>query len=242
LLLMFVGGWVLALFEGTRRSGLWLGGTATLLLVIVALFPVGQLLLRPLENRFPEPELPAHVDGIIVLGGGQDGEVTASRDRVALNDSGERLIEAVALFRRYPDARRVFTGGNGPPGETESDVARRAFAAMGIDPASVTYEARSASTWDNAVLSRELVRPGSGETWLLVTSAWHMPRAVGCFRMAGWRLLAYPVDYRTSTVLRGPLASGLEGNLRDLDIAAHEYLGLLAYRLEGRIASLFPSP
>lgn len=242
LLLLFVAGWVLALFEGTRRLGLWCGGLATVTLVVIALLPVGAMLLRTLENRFPDPGPLAHVDGIIVLGGGQNAGVTVDRGRIALNDSSERLIEGAALIRRFPDARAVFTGGNGPPGLTEADMARRVLVLMGIDDSRVLFEDRSANTFDNAVFTRTLVDPQPGEVWVLVTSAFHMPRSVGTFRAAGWDVVPFPVDFRQKSQDSAVLAPGLLGNLRDLTTALHEVVGLVAYRLMGRTDALFPGP
>lgn len=242
LLLLFVAGWVLAMFEGTRRLGLWLGGIATITLVLIAVLPVSAMLLRTLENRFPSPEPLAQVDGIIVLGGGQNARVTVDRGHVALNDSAERLIEAAALMRRFPQAQVVFTGGNGPPGLTEADMARRVLGEMGVDVERVIFEDRSRNTFENAVLTRALVEAAPGETWLLVTSAFHMPRAVAAFRAAGWTIVPYPVDYRQKSVASNVLAPGLLGNLKDLTTALHEYVGLVAYRLMGRTDTLFPQP
>lgn len=242
LLFLFVAGWVMALFEGTRRPGLWLGGSATLLLVVISLLPLGALLLRPLENRFPDPEPLTRVDGIVVLGGGQNARVMNDRQRIALNDAGERLIEAGALIRRFPGARVIFTGGNGPQGMTEADVARRVFAAMGLDTGAIAFESQARNTVENARLALAIADPRPGEVWLLVTSAYHMPRSVGTFRAAGWNVLPYPVDYRLSREGSGLLSPGLDGNLRDLSTAMHEYVGLLAYRAMGRTEDLFPAP
>ena len=85
--------------------------------------------------------------------------------------------------------------------------------------------------------------PKPGERWLLVTSAWHMPRSMGSFRAAGFPVTAYPVDYRTrggEDARRGFLHTS-EG-LRRLDLMVKEWLGLLAYRLSGRTDALFPAP
>lgn len=242
LVLGLTAGWVLAVVPATRRLGLWMSGVLVLVLVAIAVLPVGDWLLRPLENRFPRPTALSRVDGIIVLGGGQEAQVSRDRDRIALNDAGERLIEAGALARRFPDATLVFTGGNGPPGLTEADVSRKVFAAMGIDPDAAIYESRSRNTWDNAVFLRGVVEPRPGETWLLVTSASHMPRAVGVFRAAGWEVLPYPVDYHTTPVWGGISVPDFEAGLRGLTVALHEYFGLVGYRLMGRTQELFPAP
>ncbi len=242
LLLALVGGWVMAACPGTRRLGLWLAGVTTAILVVLALLPVGDWLMRPLENRFPDPGPLARVDGIIVLGGGQDPYVSVDRDRIAVNDAGERMIEAAALSRAFPEAQIVFSGGNGPPGLTEADVAARAFAAMGLDPQRVIYENEARNTYESAIYLHRFITPEPGETWLLVTSAFHMPRSVAVFRAAGWDIVPYATDYRVTREGRGLFRTGLDGNLRTLNTALHEYVGLAAYRLMGRTQELFPAP
>ncbi|HWP35303.1 MAG TPA: YdcF family protein [Thermodesulfobacteriota bacterium] len=214
---------------------------------LTALLPVGALLLAPLENRFPPAPLPARVDGIIVLGGSVDQLVAAARGRTALNDSAERLTSFVALARRYPTARLVVSGGSGRlvrPQVKEGVAVRLLFEELGVDQTRILFEERSRTTYENVRYARELVKPRPGETWVLVTSAAHMPRAVGCFRRAGWPVVPYPVDYRTG----GPVSSvsialtPFGDRLDALRYALHEWAGLVAYRLTGRTDRLFPGP
>ncbi len=209
--------------------------------------PLPNLLTLPLENRFPRAVLDAApVTGILILGGGEDASMASARHVHALNEAAERITEAVALAIHLPSARVVFSGGSGalfPEGKTEGEAVREMLVAMGIDQRRLTIEDRSRSTWENAVLTRALIAPTPGERWLLVTSAWHMPRAVGVFRAAGFPVEAWPVDYRTRgwpyalALSHGPL----EG-LRRLDLVAREYQGLLTYWLMGRSRELFPAP
>jgi uncharacterized SAM-binding protein YcdF (DUF218 family) len=140
----------------------------------------------------------------------------------------------------------VFSGGGGTLLEDEAAEAgavRRFAGALGIDPDRILVEDRSRTTEENAAFSKALVEPKPGERWLLVTSAWHMPRAVGCFRQAGFGVTAYPVDFRTrgASDARRPFAFVSDG-LRRVDVAAREWAGLLAYRLAGRVPELFPGP
>jgi uncharacterized SAM-binding protein YcdF (DUF218 family) len=218
---------------------------AVLALVSAGLTPLGHVLLLPLEERFPawrdEGRAPV---GIIVLGGSFDTAVSVARGRPALNESAERLTEAAGLARRFPTARLVFTGGDGRllgAEGNESDDAALVFAQMGIDPARITYELRSRNTWENAVLTKALAQPRAGELWLLVTSAWHMPRAIGAFRAAGFDVVATPVDHRTrgAADLFRPFPSVSDG-LRRTDLAVREWIGLFMYRMSGRSTALFP--
>lgn len=218
---------------------------ALLTYAAIAVTPLGMIALRPLEDRFPPPDPLAAVTGIVVLGGAVETDLSEAHGRAALNWSAERMTEAVALARRYPDARVVFTGGSGallPGAMSEADAARLLFDALGIDPARVTYEDRSRNTVENAVFTRDLVHPAPSETWLLVTSAMHMPRSVGIFRRIGWPVVAWPVGYKTLHGWRSWRGGVFPDRLEMLDAAMHEYAGLLAYRALGRTDALFPAP
>ncbi len=214
-------------------------------LVTACVLPVGQILLLPLENRFPQPELPEHVDGIVALGGGVMTDISKARGEIAFSDTAERFTTLVALARRYPDARVVFTGGNGnlwgDPNTSEADIMRRFLKNEGIDPARVILEDRSRNTWENVVLCQPLVAPKRGETWLLITSAVHMPRAMGIFRKRMWAVTPYPVDYKTTGGISVADIDFLE-RMSELDAALKEWIGLVAYYAMDRTSSLFPGP
>lgn len=214
-------------------------------LVAVSLLPVGLWLLRPLEERFSRPAaLPDEVAGIIVLGGALDPPVAEARGVLATNQRAERPIEGAALAERYPDATLVFSGGDGTLLQRggEGAVNRHFVELWGLDEERVVYEERSRNTWENALLTRELVAPEPGQVWLLVTSAAHMPRAMGIFRRLDWAVAPFPVDYETAGGAEWPERIAVAERLLELDMAAREWLGLLAYRLMGRTDALFPAP
>ena len=231
---------VLALL-GWRRLLL---GTLGLVLVATAL-PVGHWLAQPLEERIPRPAaLPDEIAGIVVLGGAQVSNVAARRGVLATNQAAERLIEGAAIALRHPEARLVFSGGSGrvlPRGALERDVDERFVAMLQLDERRVVYEDSSRNTWENALFSKELVEPEPGETWVLVTSATHMPRSLGIFRRLDWPVVAWPVDYRT-TGDDLELQVGVGQRLDEIDHAMREWAGLVAYRLMGRTDALFPAP
>jgi uncharacterized SAM-binding protein YcdF (DUF218 family) len=243
LILGCVGLW--AVWRG-RRWGRWPLLAALGFYLVVLATPVSQWMLIPLEERFARPAAtPARVDGVVVLGGAVDQTITEARGIPALNGAAERMTEPVALARRYPEARLVFTGGQGSlvHGEqTEADVARALWIAMGVPPGRLTFEEASRNTHQNAVLTRRLVEPRPGETWLLVTSASHMPRAVGVFRHAGWNVVPWPVNYRTGRSLAAWYDAPFPDRLGQFEIALKEWLGLIAYRLMDRTDALFPTP
>ncbi len=227
--------------------GLLWGAIAALLLC--GLTPLGDILIRPLEQRFPRTELAPGgppVTGIIVLGGAEDSRAMGSPQLAPLNEAAERYTEAAVLARRLPEARLVFTGGSGallhtlPP---EAEAAGRLFEALGVAKDRIVLEDQSKDTFQNAVLTARLVQPKPGERWLLVTSAWHMPRAMGCFRRAGFDVQPWPVDYRAPrrlSFLR--FNDSVPEGLKRVDFVTREYAGLMAYFLAGRTTALFPRP
>jgi uncharacterized SAM-binding protein YcdF (DUF218 family) len=231
-------------WQRTARALMW-GGLAALL--IGGLSPLGDLLIRPLEGRFPRAEIDgAAIAGIVVLGGAEDSRADDGVQIASLNEAAERYTEAVALARRLPQARVVFTGGSGmliATGPQEADVAGRLFEALGVARERLALESKSRDTYENATLTARLVDPKPGERWLLVTSAWHMPRAMGAFRQAGFKVEPWPVDYRAARgfgALR--LQSSVPEGLRRIDFVVREYVGLVMYYATGRTGVLWPGP
>ncbi|MGE5515791.1 MAG: YdcF family protein [Bacteroidota bacterium] len=216
------------------------GSVVVLLLLAVA--PWGDWLLAPLENRVPQPAAaPARVDGIVVLGGAIDPVLSAARGQPALNGAGERLVAMVQLARRYPSARLVYSGGSGNIARQdlkEAPQARALLESLGVDCSQAIFEEQSRNTWENAMFSRALAQPQPGQTWLLVTSAAHMPRALGTFRAAGWSVVPYPVDYVTTGSPRW--GSGFTEGLLAVEQGLHEWAGLAYYRLRGWSDSWYP--
>ncbi len=215
-------------------------------LVIGGMTPLGVWLIAPLEERFIAPAELGQVDGIVVLGGAERSALTAAHGQPHVNHMSGRLITFLHLARAYPEARLVHSGRGwdvaGPSGGlNQSLVAERLLLDAGIDPSRIRFERRSLNTCENARMSFELVRPTPGERWLLVTSAFHMPRAMGCFQTVGWSVIPYPTDYKQRREF-GPLTTVLPDNLSRLDLAAHEWGGLVYYRLRGYTESLFPGP
>ena len=243
-LLSLAGFGVLLLWLGRLRSGRALVTIVVLCFALMAVLPVEQWAIRPLEEQFPAPAELAKVDGIIVLGGALDAALSADRGQPALNDAADRMTQAVMLTRKFPAAKLVFTGGPSPydpAGPREADAAKLLFTALGVDPARMQFETESRTSWENAEFTHAVVHPAEGEIWLLVTSAMHMPRAIGTFRAVGMDLTAYPVGYKSYHGEIKRMNRFVE-RLQLLDEAAHEWAGLAYYRLRGRSSALFPAP
>jgi uncharacterized SAM-binding protein YcdF (DUF218 family) len=229
------------------RAGRRLAVTALILLAIAGLSPLGNAIILLLEERFPPWDASRGAPtGIISLGGAIDTVVSPARGEVALNEAAERLTVMAELVRRYPEAHIVFSGGSGRliyDGATEAELAVRLFESFGIARQRIILESKSRDTDENARFTKELLLPKPGERWLIVTSAHHMPRAIGVFRAAGFPVEAYPVDYRTRGAidLLRPFSNVGDG-LRRTDTAAREWVGLVVYWATGRSAELFPGP
>lgn len=236
ILLSCVVGLLCALVRRTARLGRALLMVSAALLVFAAL-PMSDWPIEILEDRFPEPtRLPDHVDGIIVLGGAINLGVSAEHDAPTLKAGADRITTFLALARYFPGAKLVYTGGYG-----EADVARDLFGGLGLDLDRVTFERKSRTTWENALFSKRLVQPAEGETWLLVTSAIDIPRAVACFRAVGWHITPWPAGYLIQHD-RDAYLPNLPQGLANLDWATHEWLGLVYYRLRGWTDTWFPAP
>ena len=219
---------------------------SVILIVAIGVLPVGNALILPLEERFPPwHPMQGTPAGIIVIGGVINPERSEARGQFSLDEAAERVTVAVELARQYPTARIVFAGGiaNQFSGPTEAEFAGRFFESLGVPRNRITLETQSRNTAENAVFTKRLIAPKPGERWLLVTSALHMPRAIGAFRQAGFPVEAYPVDYQTDgwKDLR-KISGSLLGDVNKTDAAIHEWLGLLVYWATGRIPVLFPGP
>ena len=237
-LLLLIGAFMgLSHDEARQRRGRRLCFFLAVVLLLVALFPVGRWALSPLEDRFP-PERVERVDGIILLAGDENAEITEARHQPTVETAARRYIAFATLAREYPQARLVFAGGTGelsPAGTVSvASIAKRLLTGLGVPQERMLYEDKSRNTYENAVFAADLVKPKREQNWLLVTSAYHMPRALGCFRKEGWHVFPAPTDYRAPGFLQTDVSFRLLDHLNGLEIATHEYVGLVAYWLMGR--------
>jgi uncharacterized SAM-binding protein YcdF (DUF218 family) len=247
--LLMAGAFIGALFvKRFPRAGRGLMLLCAGALILIAAAPIGASMLRPLEERFPSPptDLPPPY-GIIILGGAIDNEMSIARNQVTFLEGGaSRLTESVVLARRYPYARIVYTGGSCslPTNcSTEATDARTLLAALGVDSERIELESRSRNMAENASFTAALVKPQPDQNWLLVTSAYHMPRAMGLFERVGFKVQAYPVDYQSAGRAGDwRLGNVPVRNLRLFNMAVHEWIGLIVYRAAGKIDNLFPAP
>ena len=230
---------LLAQWRGRRRAGLVWSACCLGVLLALTVFPLGDLLLQRLERQYPARPVLAQIDGIIVLGGAEETGAAAAWGGVQFNDAAERVIAGAVLAQQYPKAKLIFTGGSarvmgavdrkGP-----SELTRDLWISLGIAPDRILLEQASRNTAENAAFSFDMVQPAPGQRWVLVTSAYHMPRAMDMFSRAGWQsVVAWPVDFRSGDLARGPtwqFDSGLDG----VNTALKEYVGSWVYRMVGK--------
>lgn len=225
-----------------RRVGRIMLLSVGIAILVCAIVPIGAFLAIPLEYRFKRPDGGDRPAGIVVLAGAEISKLSDEVGEPQLTAAGDRLTTFLRLAHRYPDARLVHAGGApGAQGFAQATTAKRVIYGVGIDAERIVFSDQSRNTCDDARLAAELVRPRPDERWLLVTSAMHMPRAVACFRAVDWQVTAYPTDYRHTRAVTS-LTFSLTDNLAAIDLAVHEWIGLLFYRASGRTRELFPAP
>ena len=243
IVILGVTAWI-SLLLGWQKLSRRLLSFCALLLVTIGFLPVGEWLISPLENRFTaNTALPTEVDGIIVLSGAISLYNSYAWNQVELGSGADRLTNFVYLANLYPTAQLVFTGGTGSVSEQEfkaADFAKYLFDQLGMTDRAIIYERESRNTYENAVNSKELLAPGAEENWILVTSAFHMPRSVGIFCQVEWPVIPYPVDHYSKKGDLYRVDFNFAGNLNILGTAIREWVGLSAYRVTGRTSQFLP--
>jgi len=240
LLLLSVLGAVL-LWTKWRRAGRGLLSVILGFLLLISVVPLGGYMMALLEGRFPPVREQADVDGIVLLGGAIDAASYYERPGSGYTSAMGRIVEAARLAKRHPSARLIVAGGPQPEqGHSEADATRELLLDLGVAPERIELEVRSRNTFENALFVKQIAKPRPDEHWLLVTSAFHMPRAMGCFRSVGFSVSAFPVDYKYGS-LTTPRLDFFDG-LSELKYAIHEYTGLIVYRLSGKTPDFIPGP
>lgn len=231
---------IFALFSGRLKLAKRVGAIALFCTFVISIFPFGILLVRPLELAYPQNPPLSQVDGIIILGGAEYITGTDHWGQTQLNHSAERLTEATALALRFPEAKVVISGGSGrlrdsfDPAAGEPSGARDLLMSLGIGPDRILWENKSRNTSENARFSLETANPRPGQTWVLITSAFHMDRSLSSFQAAGWPdIIPFPVDYRSESFF-GRIEWNPIDNIELLNLAIKEQVGRLAYRIMGR--------
>ncbi|MGC6392357.1 MAG: YdcF family protein [Alphaproteobacteria bacterium] len=229
----------------SRNISKFLIACALAWVMLLGVVPFWQWGLQSLENQYAYPDpMPSQIGGIIVLGGAMEsGSVGASRPFPPVGSSGERLFASLQLAQRYPNVPIVFSGYSGSLWSVEADEAsltRSLIHDLIKNPQRVMYENKSRNTYENAVFTEKLLmdlkHTQTNAPFLLVTSAGHMPRSMALFARTSIPVVAYPVDYvspQTGTAY--DIRYDLKWGADLADRLLHEILGLIGYRLSGKI-------
>lgn len=174
-------------------------------------------------------------DAVIVLGGGLDPDATATSGEPEFNAAAERALRGFELVRSGRAKFVLLSAGTldpDPAAVPESTILARQLRDWGLDPAQIVEEPKSRNTRENAVESARIARDRGWSRLVLVTSAAHMPRALGCFRAAGLDPDTLPVDYRhTGKPLRSLAPRAV--HLAESADALRELAGRVVYRAAG---------
>ncbi len=210
--------------------------TSCLGFIFFGVVPIGLWTIEQLENHFPKIQtIPPDAKGMILLGGSFDKMTTLARGETAYNLAGGRFIQFIEFAKEHPQLQLVFTG---TPFEVET--AKKEFKALGLDPNAVVFEGNSKDTKENAAKTAALIKPKPDEKWILITSAYHMPRSVGLFRKAGFNVIPFPLDYHAPGKYEPWFFIGLTLNLSAWQASSREWLGMVINYLMGRSSEVYP--
>jgi uncharacterized SAM-binding protein YcdF (DUF218 family) len=234
-------GWVvLLLLVALLRRKRWALIAALAVLYISSMPLVGNRLTYWLESSYPALAIAQveNADAIVPLGG-IFGPSVADGFLPNVGEANERLEAGIVLWQQKKAAWLVFTGGRSPwakQAESEGAASKRAATARGVPAEQIAITADVGNTIDEAYAVAHLMGERGWHKIILVTSAWHMPRAARLFRKAGVDFVPFPVDFQIDpkghlTVLDFlPRAEGLQRT----ETALREWYGILFYALTRR--------
>ena len=225
-------------FINFRRLSLIIYLINFIFIALISFFPIGSYLTYIIEKEFhTNTKIPKRVDGILILGGATNPLLFKEFDQISLNDSAERLVESVMIIRKFEKAKVIFSGGSGIVNRSDlghSQVAKLFYKKMGVDINKIFFEDKSRNTHENIIYSKKIAKPKKNENWLLITSAFHMKRALLIAEKNNWKLIPYAVDFKNIKEFKLTPNLNLLSNLNSFQSGLHEWLGLVSYYLMGR--------
>lgn len=200
--------------------------------MLLTCFPVGEWLLYPLETKFKtNPDLPKQIDGVIVLSGGEEAVLARIWNQIEFDRAVERDIYFLKLMREYPNATFVFSGGGGAESKKYSRTLLLQFAKIfGLDENKIQFELESTTTMESVKNLHGLIKPKSTQMWVVITSAWHMPRAKLLFDHYGWEIIPFPVDHLSHKHELYRFEINFSDHLELFKIAVKEWIGIIVYQ------------
>ena len=219
--------------------------TWTLLLLFIFIFPTGNYLIHILEKKYNQDTNLSNfekIDGLLILGGSTDPYLSHIYNQIIFMGSAERLFESTRIIKQFPNAKVIFSGGSNKlinNNYTESDNAKQFFNEMDISQNKIIYENKSRNTFENIFLSKQISNYKKGEVWIVISSAYHLNRAILVAEKLDWKLLPYATDFQQPKKINFFPNFNLFSNLAAIQLASHEWVGLIAYYLMGRISKIY---
>jgi uncharacterized SAM-binding protein YcdF (DUF218 family) len=225
-------------FINFRRLSLIIYLINFIFIALISFLPIGSYLTYIIEKEFhTNTKFPDQVDGILILGGATNPLLFKEFDQISLNGSAERLVESVMIIRKFEKAKVIFSGGSGIVNRSDlghSQVAKLFYKKMGVDINKIFFEDKSRNTHENIIYSKKIAKPKKNENWLLITSAFHMKRALLIAEKNNWKFIPYAVDFKNIKEFKLTPNLNLLSNLNSFQSGLHEWLGLVSYYLMGR--------
>ena len=209
----------------------------------ISFFPIGKYLIYIIEKEYHNPpDIPPDVDGILILGGATNPLLSEQFNKTNFNDSADRLIHSIPLIKKNKKAKIIFSGGSGFINRPELDHAqhvKKFFISMNLNTDEIFFENKSKNTYENIIFSQQILKTNKNKKWLLITSAFHMKRAILIGEKNGWDFIAYPVDFKINKDFKFKPSLKLLSNINYFNSGSHEWLGLISYYLMGRTSKIF---
>lgn len=215
-------------------------------LVLLFWGPISHLVARPLETRFAQytPQATETTRYIVHLGGAERPGMMRHRKDMRLNDQVGRYLEVMRVARLHPDTTILYSGGYHTENGSDLEIAAAAYDAAGLKDRTIFLGGAEDTCANAREVAAYLKASGESHSVVLVTSAMHMARAVLCFQAHSVNPVPAPAAPIGTAKLSfsGWLSAPLDARrLRHFDLAMHEWIGLVSYRLAGRIDRLWPS-
>jgi uncharacterized SAM-binding protein YcdF (DUF218 family) len=225
-----IAGIITFFFQRIRKFAIYLVGASALIYIIFASGPVSYWLIISLESRYPALnsfEKIEKFDTIVVLPGHADPDPYFPLTSTVNSSTAFRLIEALRIWRLFPDSTILITGQKDVP-----ELMGKVLYALGLPDNRMSIETESTSTYENAVILQKKL---GDRPFILITSAGHMPRAMAVFKKLGMNPIPAPTDYMAGSNFLATQYLPSPSHLMYSDLAIHEYIGILWYKLTGRL-------
>ena len=222
-----------------KKTNKFINYSTLLILIVFSFFPVGKNLINTLEEKYLISNIPDNYEYIVVLAGGENVYTTSITNKVSLNGSVERLIASVKLANKKNNSKIIFLGGSGFLKKhtlDEADVARRFFIDINFDLNRVIFINDTRNTIENLQKLKKL-NIEYKDNLILITSAFHMDRALLISKKLNLNLIPYAVDFRSysgsgkDSFMNYYQTFSLVSNLKSINLYFRELLGIITVKI-----------